>query len=127
MREVAETAREPERARAEPVPQAIEEPVPQPAREPAAETPPRDLPEGTGAHWLQVGAFSSASGAAEVSKRLKADGFETRVEIGIVEGQGFYRVRVGPYALPAEAARMAEARDRLEGLGYPTRQVAAND
>lgn len=84
-------------------------------------------PAARGDAWLQVGAFSSATNAADLSKRLKADGFDTRVEVGIVDGQGYYRVRVGPFALPDEQARLEETRTRLDGLGYPTRQVSAEE
>ncbi|MDX1661876.1 MAG: SPOR domain-containing protein [Gemmatimonadota bacterium] len=106
-------------------------PEPEPAREESRRGPevrvddPAKFPgPAAGNTWLQVGAFSSASNAADLSKRLKADGFDTRVEVGIVDGQGFYRVRVGPYDMPAESVRMRETRDRLDAMGYPTRLVS---
>ncbi|HUF88948.1 MAG TPA: SPOR domain-containing protein [Gemmatimonadota bacterium] len=80
-------------------------------------------PAESGTAWLQVGAFTSATNAADLSKRLKADGFDASVEIGIVDGQGYYRVRVGPYRMPPDASRLDETRRRLEARGYPARQV----
>jgi cell division protein FtsN/TolA-binding protein len=111
-----------EPAREEPV---REEPV---REEPVREEPAREQPvvvaPATGSAWLQVGAFTSAANAADLSSRLKGDGFDSKVEIGIVDGQGYYRVRLGPYRLPAEAGRLDEARRRLEARGYPARQVS---
>ncbi|HET9332500.1 MAG TPA: SPOR domain-containing protein [Gemmatimonadota bacterium] len=112
----------------EPPPVVIEEarPRPEPAREPVREEPAREQPAAApaGSAWLQVGAFSSAANAADLSSRLKRDGFDSKVEVGIVDGQGYYRVRLGPYRLPAEAGRLDEARRRLEAQGYPARQVS---
>jgi len=117
-----EPAREPirEEPREEPrreVPDVVIEDAP-PRAEPAA------APAQSGDAWLQVGAFTSAANAADLSRRLKGDGFDSKVEIGIVDGQGYYRVRLGPYGLPADAARLDEARRRLEARGYPARQVS---
>ena len=106
-----EPARE-EPPREEPPPVIIEDARPrdEPAREPETV-------------WIQVGAFTSATNAAELSSRLKSDGFFPEVEIGVVEGQGYYRVRIGPFALPSAAGRLEETRRRLEAGGYPARQV----
>lgn len=76
-----------------------------------------------GTIFLQVGAFSSASRAADLSRRLKQDGLPSQVEVAIVEGQGYYRVRVGPYRLPAQSDQLREAESRLRELGYPVRPV----
>jgi cell division protein FtsN len=138
---IEEGAREP--TYGEPPPVVIEEAPPryepageEPVREePAREEPVRDAPvreepardvvaPATGSVWLQVGAFSSAANAADLSSRLKGDGFDSKVEIGIVDGQGYYRVRLGPYRLPADAGRLDDARRRLEARGYPARQVS---
>ena len=119
---------EPEReepAREEPLEEApdvvIEEARPRP--EPAREEPVAVAPA-TGSVWLQVGAFSSAANAADLSSRLKRDGFDSKVEVGIVDGEGYYRVRLGPYRVPADAARLDDVRRRLETRGYPARQVS---
>ncbi len=120
-----------ERRAAEPeVVERAPEPVEKEARrgpEVRVDDPAKFPTPAAGNTWLQVGAFSSASNAADLSKRLKADGFDTRVEVGIVDGQGYYRVRVGPFDLPTGQARLAETRDRLDRLGYPTRQVSGGE
>lgn len=77
----------------------------------------------SGIVYLQVGAFTSATRAADLSKRLKADGFNSTVQIAVVEGRGFYRVRVGPFRVSADAQRIDRDRRRLTGLGYPVEQV----
>jgi TolA-binding protein len=122
----------------------LEEPPPveiedaRPREEPAAEAPPpvvienappRDEPRGDEPQrepetvWIQVGAFTSATNAAQLSSRLKADGFFPEVEIGIVDGQGYYRVRLGPYSIPSAASRLEDDRRRLEARGYPARRM----
>ncbi|HEU4464020.1 MAG TPA: SPOR domain-containing protein [Gemmatimonadota bacterium] len=111
-----------------------EPPSYEPAREePVREDPPpvviedarpRDQPAGEpDTVWIQVGAFTSATNAAQLSSRLKDDGFFPEVAIGVVDGQGYYRVRIGPFALPSAAERLEETRRRLEAGGYPARQV----
>ena len=101
-----------EPVREEPPPVVIEDARPrdEPAREPETV-------------WIQVGAFTSATNAAQLSSRLRSDGFFPEVEIGVVDGQGYYRVRIGPFALPSAAERLEETRRRLEADGYPARQV----
>ena len=110
----------------DPPPVVIEEapPRPEPAREEPVRDEPAARPPASGSVWLQVGAFSSAANAADLSSRLKRDGFDSKVEVGIVDGQGYYRVRLGPYRLPADAGRLDDARRRLEARGYPARQVS---
>ena len=116
---IEEGAREP--TRGDPPPVVIEEAPPRAER--VVEDP--AVPAAaSGSAWLQVGAFTSAANAADLSSRLKGDGFDAQVEIGIVDGQGYYRVRLGPYRLPTESARMDDARRRLEARGYPARQVS---
>ena len=107
-----EPAREEPTVREEPPPVVIEDA--RPREEPAGE------PDTV---WIQVGAFTSASNAAQLSSRLKGDGFFPEVAIGVVDGQGYYRVRIGPFALPSAAERLAETRRQLEARGYPARQV----
>lgn len=98
-----------------------------PAAEAAADRePPAKFGPGGGSSeivYLQVGAFTSATRAADLSKRLKADGFNSTVQIAVVEGRGFYRVRVGPFRVSADAQRIDRDRRRLTGLGYPVEQV----
>jgi cell division protein FtsN/TolA-binding protein len=113
--------------REEPVapPPSREPPVETPARPAAAEEAPKFPPPSAGTAWLQVGAFTSAARAADLSKRLRADGFQSAVEIGIVDGQGFYRVRVGPYRLPVEEEALRATEARLRQMGYSSQRIAA--
>lgn len=90
---------------------------------PAAEPQPEEQPTGE-PRYIQVGAFENASRAADLSKRLKADGFEnTKIEIAIVDGRGFYRVRVGPFRQGVDDEQRAEAIRALEEQGYPAALV----
>lgn len=135
---VAEPAPRP--AAAEPVTEPAEQSVEQaaepevpPAAEPAAEATPEDLDPpakfgpGVGGElvYLQVGAFTSAARAADLSKRLKADGFNSAVQIAVVDGRGFYRVRIGPFRAAADGQRIDRDRRRLTELGYPVESVPA--
>lgn len=109
------------------------EPEVPPAAEPAAQAEPEDLeppakfaPGGGGdLVYLQVGAFTSAARAADLSKRLKADGFNSAVQIAVVDGRGFYRVRIGPFRASADGQRIDRDRRRLTDLGYPVESVPA--
>lgn len=120
---------------AEPVPvqpirPAETEPAPVEPR-PTPETedlePPAKFAPGGGADlvYLQVGAFTSAARAADLSKRLKADGFNSAVEIAVVDGRGFYRVRIGPFRASVDGQRIERDRRRLTELGYPVESVPA--
>ncbi len=84
----------------------------------------RPGPGGAGTAYLQIGAFTSAASAADLSKRLREDGFSSAVEIEIRDGQGYYRVRVGPYRMPIEESALRATEDRLQRMGYPSQRVA---
>ena len=89
--------------------------------------PPAKFAPGGGADlvYLQIGAFTSAARAADVSKRLKADGFNSAVQIAVVDGRGFYRVRIGPFRASVDGQRIDRDRRRLTELGYPVESVPA--
>lgn len=118
----------------QPEPPAREEPEPQPrAAEPAFEPPPSDgLPpakfppaDARDLVYLQVGAFNSAARAADLSKRLKAEGFASTIQVAVIEGRGFYRVRVGPFRPETDAEQMDENKEKLSALGLPAEPVKA--
>lgn len=112
---------EPEEVAAAP---AVEEAPAKFAPPAAGGEPTADDPVGGERLYIQVGAFENASRAADLSKRLKADGFEnTKIEIAIVDGRGFYRVRVGPFRPGVDDAQRAEAVEALQAEGYPAAQV----
>jgi len=98
-----------------------------PAVERQADVGPAALVRGVeeGPVYLQVGAFTSASRAADLSNRLRADGFDPGIEIAIVDGQGYYRVRLGPYRMPEQEGVVEANRRRLAQRGYPADRVAA--
>ncbi|MGH7587758.1 MAG: SPOR domain-containing protein [Gemmatimonadota bacterium] len=122
---------EPELAAAAPAETLTERPAAEtrPAPEPAGEDlePPAKFAPGAGADlvYLQVGAFTSAARAADLSKRLKADGFNSAVQIAVVDGRGFYRVRIGPFRASVDGQRIDRDRRRLTELGYPVESVPA--
>ena len=118
----------------DPAPPARDEPEPEPpAAEPQFEPPPSDgqppakfaPADASDLVYLQVGAFNSASRAADLSKRLKAEGFASTIQVAVIEGRGFYRVRVGPFRPETEAERMDEDKEKLTTLGYPAEPVKA--
>lgn len=116
-------------AERQPVERPAEKPAERPAQKPAEDQTPVKLPPAGGERtvWLQVGAFTSATNAAELSKRLKADGFDARVQVGLVDGQGYYRVRIGPFRLPGDRSGLEDNRNKLDAKGYPTREVSGEE
>ena len=92
-----------------------------PAPQADDEPPAKFAPQPEGGRFIQVGAFTSASRAADLSKRLKAEGFPARIQVAVVDGQGFYRVRVGPFRDGDPS--LDTNRDRLRARGYPTELV----
>jgi TolA-binding protein/cell division septation protein DedD len=98
-----------------------------PARAPEAPAAPAPVPEAAprplepiepGTVFLQVGAFTRAQSASGLSSELRRKGFEPSIETGLVNGEGYYRVRVGPFQVPAERARLEEVRAALAAAGY---------
>jgi cell division protein FtsN len=77
---------------------------------PAAEPPPA-LPPGTRPYNIQIEAVMDKSGADEMVARLKALGYSAQEAKVALNGQTWYRVRVGPYA-SAEEATAAQNRLR---------------
>ncbi|MGH7549706.1 MAG: SPOR domain-containing protein [Gemmatimonadota bacterium] len=116
-------------AEAAPEREVLERPAEERPIEPSEELgPPAKFGPGGGNAdivYLQVGAFTSATRAADLSKRLKEDDFNSSVQIAVVDGRGFYRVRVGPFRTSADAERIDRDRRRLTELGYPVEQVPA--
>jgi cell division septation protein DedD len=78
------------------------------ASAPAA--PPRALPPGAKPYNIQIEAVMDKSGADEMVTRLKSLGYNAQEVKTALNGQIWYRVRVGPYASAEEATA---AQDRL--------------
>jgi cell division protein FtsN len=74
------------------------------------------LPEGTA--YLQVGAFTSATSAARLSTNLRKQGLQPEIHSGLVDGQGYYRVRFGPYELPRDRSILEMKRAELRKAGF---------
>jgi cell division protein FtsN len=78
------------------------------ASAPAA--PPRALPPGAKPYNIQIEAVMDKSGADEMVSRLKALGYNAQETKVALNGETWYRVRIGPYASADEATA---AQDRL--------------
>ena len=73
-------------------------------------TPPRTLPPGSKGYNIQIEAVMDKSGADEMVSRLKELGYNAQEVKTALNGQTWYRVRVGPYASAEEATA---AQDQL--------------
>jgi cell division septation protein DedD len=71
------------------------------ASAPAA--PPRALPTGSKGYNIQIEAVMDKSGADEMVARLKSLGYNAQEVKTPLNGQVWYRVRVGPYASAGDA------------------------
>jgi cell division protein FtsN len=72
--------------------------------------PPRALPPGAKPYNIQIEAVMDKSGADEMVSRLKALGYNAQETKVALNGETWYRVRIGPYASADEATA---AQDRL--------------
>jgi cell division septation protein DedD len=69
----------------------------------APAAPPRALPPGSKGYNIQIEAVMDKSGADEMVTRLKSLGYNAQEAKTPLNGQVWYRVRVGPYASADEA------------------------
>ncbi|MGA9723951.1 MAG: SPOR domain-containing protein [Candidatus Binatus sp.] len=77
--------------------------------------PPRPLPPGARPYNIQIEAVMDKSGADEMVSRLKALGYNAQEMKVALNGQTWYRVRVGPYASAEEAtAAQNQLRDKYK-------------
>jgi rare lipoprotein A len=76
----------------------------------------------TGAFMVQVGAFTVRENAYRLAEKLKGQFGGSAVAEGWVDGQKFYRVRVGVYPSMALAA---DALQQIEGIGYSSSFIVA--
>jgi cell division septation protein DedD len=81
----------------------------------APNPPPRALPPGAKPYNIQIEAVMDKSGADEMVSRLKELGYNAQEMKVAMNGQTWYRVRVGPYASADEAtAAQNELRDKYK-------------
>jgi cell division septation protein DedD len=77
--------------------------------------PPRALPPGAKPYNIQIEAVMDKSGADEMVTRLKSLGYNAQESKVALNGQTWYRVKVGPYASAEEAtAAQNELRDKYK-------------
>jgi cell division protein FtsN len=76
----------------------------------APAVPPRAIPPGAKPYNIQIQAVMDKSGADEMVSRLKALGYNAQETKVALNGETWYRVRIGPYASADEATA---AQDRL--------------
>ena len=76
----------------------------------APAVPPRALPPGAKPYNIQIEAVMDKSGADEMVKRLRDLGYNAQEVKTALNGQTWFRVRIGPYASADEASA---AQDRL--------------
>lgn len=72
-------------------------------------------PAAAGERWVEIGAFTSASGAGEAAARLSAAGLPVRMATVTRGDQVMRSVRVGPYA---SGASLNAALSAVHGTGY---------
>jgi DedD protein len=92
-----------------PEPESKSRPAPAesaPSADPAAG--PKPVPDGVRAWVIQVASLRSAEAARALQEQLRAMGYPAFVEQAQVQGQRYYRVRVGPEVERARADRLAE-------------------
>lgn len=77
-------------------------------------------PKTTRGFYVQVGSYSSLSGAKKVLTRLRSKGIRARVDRAIVGGHRYYRVRIGSFSQKSSANNM---RKRVSDVGYRTARV----
>ena len=92
-----------------------EESESEPETSSAPAAPARALPPGAKPYNIQIEAVMDKSGADEMVSRLKDLGYNAQESKVALNGQTWYRVRVGPYASAEEAtAAQNELRDKYK-------------
>lgn len=70
----------------------------------------RETPTEKGNYILQVGSFKLHKAADKVKAKLSLLGFTAYIEPGVINGEGVFRVRIGPYS---NLVNLKSARERL--------------
>lgn len=90
-------------------------PRPAPAARPAAPARPAQT-RTINDFWVQTGAFSSMIRAEDAKELLASKGLTSIIETRIVNGQNFYRVRLGPYTSENEAKHWLDIVKLIDGF-----------
>ncbi|MCL2440177.1 MAG: SPOR domain-containing protein [Treponema sp.] len=67
-------------------------------------------------YWVQTGAFTSMVRAEDAKEMLSTKGLTSIIETRIVNGQNFYRVRLGPYTSENEAKHWLDIVKLIDGF-----------
>ncbi len=73
-------------------------------------------PVQTREYWIQAGSFKSRSGAQAAKEKLSAEGIASRITIKTVEGDDYFRVRIGPYTNKKEAEKFLDWVKKLDSF-----------
>lgn len=85
-----------------------------PSLEPAGTEQPQQAVNAQGSYMFQLGAYRNRNQAVQMQQRARQNGMNTRVESAQVNGQTWYRVRLGPTNNLQIVNRW---RQRLNGMG----------
>ncbi len=78
-------------------------------------------------YWIQLGSYQSKSRAEQVKQNLAEKDFICRITSKIVDGDNYFRVRMGPYLNEAEANKFLNWVKNIEAYqGSYISQVLAN-
>ncbi len=78
-------------------------------------TPPATTQTSAGAYVLQVSSFSTPAQADTAKAKLALAGFVAEIQPVNINGQNWYRVRLGPYA---SAAQLERVKKKLSTAGF---------
>lgn len=99
--------------KAKPSAQAKKPLKPQPAKAPSEKPKVTSVNE----YWIQAASFKSRGKAEDLRSSIAESGLGSVIATKEVDGQTYYRVRIGPYQSQAEARGWLERIRKLEGCG----------
>lgn len=107
------------KAEAKPTTKKEEKPAQTPAEQAKATADAQKKPEQPAsklgnANGFQLGAYKTQEQAAALQNRLKKNGLNTRIEPGLVNGETWFRVRIGPATSPEMLQKWQQT---LSGMG----------
>ncbi len=67
-------------------------------------------------YWVQTGAYSTKMRAENAQEQLKAKGITSVVDVKVINGKTYYRVRIGPYTTQKEAQYWLSLIKNIDGF-----------
>ncbi|MEW5814702.1 MAG: SPOR domain-containing protein [Spirochaetota bacterium] len=67
-------------------------------------------------YWIQTGSYKSKARAEQVKENLSAKGVESRITSRLLDGEDYFRVRIGPYTNKDEAQKFLEWVKSISGF-----------